>query len=113
VTRHPFLWGTALWAASHLAANGDTASMIVMGGILALSLGGMKHIDLRREATLGAAWGPVALTTSTLPFAALATGRTTMDWKGIGWWRPALALALYAALLYLHPWIAGVGAWPG
>jgi uncharacterized membrane protein len=113
VTRHPFLWGTALWAMSHLTVNGDAADVILMGGILGLSLGGMKHIDLRRETTLGAAWGPVALTTSTLPFAALAAGRTTMDWKGIGWWRPALALGLYAALLHFHPWIAGVSALPG
>jgi uncharacterized membrane protein len=112
VTRHPFLWGTALWALSHLAVNGTAADVVLMGGILVLSLGGMRHIDLRREIALGAAWGPVALTTSALPFAALATGRTTMDWQGIGWWRPALALALYAALLFLHPMIFGVSALP-
>jgi uncharacterized membrane protein len=112
VTRHPFLWGTALWAVSHLAVNGTAADVILMGGVLVLSLGGMRHIDLRREIALGAAWGPVALTTSALPFAALATGRTTMDWQGIGWWRPALALALYAALLFLHPMIFGVSALP-
>jgi uncharacterized membrane protein len=112
VTRHPFLWGTALWAISHLAVNGTAADMILMGGILALSLGGMRHIDLRREIALGSAWGPVALTTSTLPFAALATNRTTMDWAGIGWWRPAVALALYVALVSLHPMVIGVSALP-
>lgn len=112
VTRHPFLWGTALWAASHLAVNGDAASIILMAGILVLSLGGMVHIDLRREADLGGAWGPVRLITSVLPFAAIATGRTTMDWPGIGWWRPVVALLLYAALLHLHPWLFGVSALP-
>jgi uncharacterized membrane protein len=112
VTRHPFLWGTALWAASHLLVNGEAAAMILMAGILVLSLGGMRHIDLRRETALGATWGPMALTTSALPFAALASGRTTMDWKGIGWWRPAVALALYAALLHLHPTVFGVSAIP-
>ncbi len=112
ITRHPFLWGTSLWAASHLLTNGDAASMILMAGILVLSLGGMKHIDLRREASLGGAWGPVKLITSVLPFAAIATGRTTIDWPGIGWWRPAVALFLYAALLHLHPWLIGVSAMP-
>ncbi len=112
VTRHPFLWGTALWAASHLLVNGDAATMVLMGGILLLSLGGLLHFDQRRVA-VGGGWGPVKLTTSALPFAALATGRTTMDWPGIGWWRPLLALALYGALLHLHPWVAGVGALPG
>jgi len=112
VTRHPFLWGTSLWAVTHLLVNGDAASMVLMGGILVLSLGGMKHIDLRREASLGGAWGPVKLISSILPFAALATGRTTMDWPGIGWWRPAIALLIYAALLHLHPWLIGVSAMP-
>jgi uncharacterized membrane protein len=108
VTRHPVLWGAALWAASHLLVNGDAAGMIVMGGILVLSLGGMAHIDQRREAALGAAWGPIKLTTSALPFAAILSGRSKLDWKGIGWWRPAAALVLYAALLHVHAWIAGV-----
>ena len=112
VTRHPFLWGVALWAASHLLANGTGADIILMGGMLGLALGGMAHIDLRREAALGAAWGPVKLTTSAVPFVAIATGRTTMDWQGIGWWRPVLALALYVALVYLHPLVIGVSARP-
>ncbi|MEX2631716.1 MAG: NnrU family protein [Tistlia sp.] len=103
ITRHPFLWGVALWAFAHLAANGDVASLAFFGGFLVLSLGGMQHIDHRRERTLGSAWGPMKLTTSVLPFAAIATRRTTMDWRGLGWWRPLLGLVLYLALLHLHP----------
>ncbi len=112
ITRHPVLWGATLWALSHLLANGDAASMVVMGGILVLSLGGMAHIDRRREAALGAAWGPIKLTTSVVPFVASASGRSKLDWKGIGWWRPAAALVLYAALMYVHEWIAGVPVLP-
>ncbi len=108
VTRHPFLWGTALWAASHLAANGTAAEIIVMGGILVLSLGGMAHIDQRREAALGSAWGPIKLTTSVVPFLAVLGGRCKLDWAGIGWWRPAGALVLYAAIMHAHAWIIGV-----
>lgn len=113
VTRHPALWGFTLWALSHLAVNGDLASIVLMAGIAVLSLGGMVHIDQRREEELGAAWGPTKLTTSTIPFAAIASGRTRFDWRGIGWGRLAGALALYVALLYLHPWIAGVAVIPG
>ena len=109
VTRHPFLWGIAIWAASHLCVRGDLASMIMMGGILVLSLGGMRHIDLRREGDLGSAWGPVKLTTSALPFAAVLSKRTAIDWRGIGWWRPAVGIALYALLLVGHRAIIGVG----
>ena len=112
ITRHPFLWGVALWALSHLATNGDAASIILMGGILILALGGMRHIDARREASMGAAWGPIALTTSLVPFAAILSGRTKMDWAGIGWWRPALGLVVYAALLAGHEVLIGLPAWP-
>jgi len=112
ITRHPFLWGATLWALSHIAVNGDAANLVMMLGILVLSLGGMRHIDLRRESALDAAWGPIALTTSLIPFAAIAQGRTTMDWKGIGLWRPALALVLYVVFLQLHEAIIGVSALP-
>ncbi len=62
---------------------------------------------------MGAAWGPVKLTTGVVPFAAIASGRATLDWKGIGWWRSVGALALYAALLHAHAWIVGVPAIAG
>ena len=112
VTRHPFLWAVALWAASHILVNGYLASLIMMGGLLILSLGGMRHIDRRREDGLGSAWGPMKLTTSALPFAALASRRTSMDWKGLGWWRPALGLAAYIVFLGGHLHIFGVSPFP-
>ncbi len=112
ITRHPFLWGVALWAFAHLAANGDVASLVFFGGFLVLSLGGMQHIDHRRERSLGGDWGPMKLTTSVVPFAAIASGRTTMDWRGLGWWRPLLGVVLYLALLHLHPLLFQVSPLP-
>lgn len=112
VTRHPFLWGTTLWAISHLLVNGAVADVILMGGILVLSLGGMQHIDRRREAALGGDWGPIRLTTSVVPFAAVIEGRNRLDWHGIGWWRPVAALLLYAALLHGHELFTGVAVMP-
>src|SRR3546814_780255 len=56
ITRHPFLIGAALWAATHLLANGDAASLVLFGGILVLTVGGMLHIDHRRRATMGSGW---------------------------------------------------------
>jgi uncharacterized membrane protein len=113
ITRHPALWGFTLWAGSHLAVNGDAANMILMAGILVLSLGGMVHIDLRREEALGSAWGPTKMTTSALPFAAILSGRTKLDWKSIGWQRLLGGLAVYGVLIFAHPWIAGVALIPG
>jgi uncharacterized membrane protein len=112
VTRHPFLWGAALWSLSHLCVNGDAASMIVFSGMLVLALGGMWHIDQKRQRQMGAGWGPIQLTTSAIPFAALIAGRTKMDWRGLGLWRPVAGLAVYAAVMHLHLWLVGVSALP-
>lgn len=112
VTRHPFLWGVTLWAASHLVVNGDLASLVMMGGVLILALGGMVHIDMRRERALGSDWGPIKLTTSLVPFAALLSGRTTMDWAGLGLWRIVLGAALYVAFMAGHELLIGVPAHP-
>lgn len=108
ITRHPFLWGVALWSFSHLLANGDDAGLVLFGGMLILSLGGMAHIDYRRRVVMGAKWGPVAMSTSAIPFLAVIQKRTHIDWAGIGLLRIALALILYSILIFGHPWFAGV-----
>ena len=48
-----------------------------------------------------------AAATSNVPFAAIARGRNKLVWREIGWWRPATGLALFALLLYFHPWLFG------
>lgn len=112
ITRHPFLWGAALWALAHLAANGDVASFLMFGGMAVLALGGMMAIDRKRAAKLGKAWEPVWNTTSVIPFAAVLRGRTKADWAGIGWVRPAVAVVLYAVLLVIHGWLFGAAVLP-
>ena len=49
ITRHPFLWGVALWAATHLVVNGDLASLILFGTLLVLAIGGTASIDAKRR----------------------------------------------------------------
>lgn len=110
ITRHPFLWGVALWGIAHMIANGDLASLILFGGLTVLALGGMAHIDHRRRETAGAGWGPVALRTSTIPFLAALQGRTKIDWAGIGLTRPLAGLAVYVVFLAAHGSLFGVPA---
>jgi uncharacterized membrane protein len=107
VTRHPIMWAIALWAIAHLIAKGDAASLIFFGGLAALALAGMALMDHRKAEALGAAWGPFALTTSTIPFAAAIQGRAKPRLKEIGWWRIALGLAIFAVLLFLHEPLIG------
>lgn len=110
ITRHPFLWGVALWGIAHMIANGDLASLILFGGLTVLALGGMAHIDHRRRETAGAGWGPVALRTSAIPFLAALQGRTKIDWAGIGLTRPLAGLAVYVVFLAAHGSLFGVPA---
>jgi uncharacterized membrane protein len=108
VTRHPMLWSFALWALAHLAANGDLASIILMGAMAVLALGGTLLIDRKKAKAWGPAWPGFAAVTSNLPFAAMLAGRTWLSLAELGWWRIALALVLYALLMHFHAAIIGV-----
>lgn len=113
VTRHPLLWAIALWSLTHLAITGDVASVVLFGGIAVLTIGGMIHIDYRRAHLADGAWGPIAMRTSLIPFAAAFTKRTNIDWPGIGIARLAGGIALYAILTGPHESVFGVTPIPG
>lgn len=112
ITRHPFLWGVAIWAAGHLLVNGDRASLVLFGSMLVLALFGTASIDAKRKRALGATWDAFAAQTSNVPFAAILAGRQSLKFREIGWWRIALAIGIYAALLFGHPYAFGVRALP-
>ena len=112
VTRHPVMWAIALWALAHMAANGDAASLLLFGALALLALAGMALIDRRKAAELGAGWGPVLLTTSALPFAAMLSGRAKFRFAEVGAWRLLAGVALYLALLLLHGPVVGLTALP-
>ena len=112
ITRHPFLWGVAIWAAGHLLVNGDMAGIVLFGTMLLLALFGTASIDAKRKRTLGEAWDAFAARTSSVPFAAILAGRQKLSLGEIGWWRLALAVALWAAALLGHPYAFGVRALP-
>jgi len=112
ITRHPFLWGVAIWAAGHLLVNGDRASIVLFGAMLLLALFGTSSIDAKRKRALGATWDGFAAQTSNVPFAAILAGKQKLSLGEIGWWRIALAVAIWAALLFGHPYAFGVSALP-
>ncbi len=112
VTRHPMMWAFALWAAVHLIANGDIASLILFGAVLTLALGGIAHLDARQRAEDGRAWERLAAVTSVIPFAAAYSGRARISLAGIGAWRIALGVALYFVLLFGHEWAFDASPWP-
>jgi uncharacterized membrane protein len=112
ITRHPFLWGVAIWALGHLLVNGDAASIVLFGAMLALALFGTVSIDAKRRRALGKTWHAFAAQTSNVPFAAIAAGGQRLSLSEIGWWRIALAVAIWAVLAWAHPFLFGVRALP-
>ena len=112
ITRHPFLWGVAIWAAGHLLVSGSLASLILFGSLLALALFGTASIDAKRKRALGATWDSFAAQTSNVPFGAILAGRQKLSLGEIGWWRLVLAVVIWAALGWAHPYFTGVSAFP-
>ena len=108
ITRHPVMWGVALWALAHLLANGDLASVLFFATFAALALAGMAALDRKQEQRDPAGWPALLAATSSLPLLAIAQGRQRFSAAEIGWTRVGAALALYVALMLLHPWLSGV-----
>jgi uncharacterized membrane protein len=110
ITRHPFLWGVALWALMHLIVNGDLASVTLFGALLVLALGGTVSIDAKRRRRFGEQWQAFAAVTSNVPFAAIAAGRNRLGpaLREVGLVRPAIAIAVYVLIFNLHGRVIGV-----
>jgi uncharacterized membrane protein len=113
VARHPLLLALALWGGLHTLANGDLVHVALFGGFTGFAVLGMRMLDRRRRRQLGpAVWARLAANTSTWPLAALIDGR----WKPRPRLRDALrlvlGLALWLALLALHPRLIGVSPLP-
>ena len=108
ITRHPFLWGVAVWAAGHLLVNGDAASVLLFDSMLALAVLGTFSIDAKRRKALGTSYVAFEAQTSNVPFGAIFAGRQKLALGEIGWWKLVLAVAIWAAVLFAHPIVFGV-----
>jgi len=105
ITRHPIMWGIMLWAGAHVLARGDLKSAIFFGGFLLLAGLGTILMDSRNKSNPD--WARFAALTSNLPFAAVAQGRNRIVWREIGWPRPLIGLAAFAAFFATHAWLFG------
>jgi uncharacterized membrane protein len=104
ITRHPFLWGVALWAFVHFVINGDVAAALVFGSLLLLAVVGTSSIDAKRRNAFGASWEHFSRETSNVPFAAILQRRNHF-WpalREIGFVRPLIAVTVFIALFQLH-----------
>ncbi len=110
ITRHPVQWAIFIWAAAHILANGDLASLIFFGGFLLLSALGARLIDAKLARQQGADWLRFAKQTSNVPFAAIVGGRNRLVVSELGWKPVVGGLVLYLVVLHFHA--AWFGATP-
>jgi uncharacterized membrane protein len=101
ITRHPIMWSFMLWSAAHLLARGDFKSLVFFGSLFGLAAVGTVLMDARK--TSNPDWARFAAVTSNVPFVAIAQGRNRIVWREIGWLRPLIGLAVFAAVLSFHP----------
>jgi uncharacterized membrane protein len=115
ITRHPMMWGFALWAVVHALVAPYAASLALTGGLLILALGGSAGQDRKKAALMGAAWADWSSRTHFMPFGAQITGKAS--WK-TAW--PGLTLVLagiviWLGISYIHPMlgapVAGIWRW--
>lgn len=101
ITRHPFLWGVALWALGHLFANGERFAVMLFGALGLMVLLGTRSIDRKTAARDPEGWARFAAVTSNIPFAAIVQRRNKLALGEIGW-RPFVALAIFGGAAWAH-----------
>jgi len=109
ITRHPFLWGVALWGAGHLLANGERADVMLFGALGLMALFGARSIDRKGRARDPEGWARFEAVSSNLPFAAITQGRNTLKLREL--WLPVVAGAAgFALIAWAHEALIGVSA---
>lgn len=67
VTRHPMMWGIALWALAHILVAPTPRVIVLMGAMTVLALVGSALQDRKKAELLGAAWESWSAQTSYWP----------------------------------------------
>jgi len=106
ITRHPFLWATALWSGAHLLVTGHVAAILFFGTLLITALRGTSSIDEKRRRTNKAEFARYLEITSNMPFAAIIQGKNRLRLAEL--WVPlVVAGLLLAVLLHMHQRLFG------
>lgn len=109
ITRHPMMWGFALWGVAHILVFPDPSNLALAGAIIVLALAGAHLQDRKKSRLQPGFWPEWAARTSYWPFAARtpigslgghALGGGILIWLVASW-----------AHLPLAGWAAGMWRW--
>lgn len=97
ITRHPMMWGFALWALVHIIVNPTVASLVLSFAIIFLALVGAAMQDRKKAALIGDLWRDWQSKTSYTPYGrglksadAFALAAGTILWLVASWAHGAL-----------------------
>ncbi|MEL6877490.1 MAG: NnrU family protein [Pseudomonadota bacterium] len=102
VTRHPMMWGFAIWALSHIVLLWSWRTMIVAFAIGFLALVGAHMQDRKKEVLMGEAWAEWESKTSYWPRWGKLFSAGALPWT--------LGLILFVFLSWLHMPVGGIPA---
>lgn len=102
ITRHPMMWGIALWAISHMVLFWSWRTMITAFAIAVLALVGSKFQDAKKQANMGEAWVTWESRTSYWPRLGGFAKAGALPW--------ALGLILFVFFSWLHLPLGGIPA---
>ena len=105
ITRHPMMWGFALWAVTHAIVNSTAASLILCSAIAFLALVGAALQDRKKDRLMGQVWSDWRSKTSFVPY-----GRGL---KSAGGFALLLGTILWLAASWAHGQLGGqpAGVW--
>lgn len=112
ITRHPFLWGVAIWSAYHLLSSGLVASVILFGTFLVVALLGTRAIDGKVRRKRPDEWQAVSSQTSNIPFVAILAGRNKFVAREYFDWRALVAVLAVALFLLIHNYLFKMSPFP-
>ena len=104
ITRHPMMWGFALWALVHVIVDATPPGLILSAAIGFLALVGAAMQDSKKAQLMGDAWDEWRTRTAYVPFARGAANPGTFALIG--------GTILFFAATWAHrPYGAAAGFW--
>jgi uncharacterized membrane protein len=105
ITRHPMMWGFALWAIVHLAVVAMPKALVFDGAIILLALVGSAMQDKKKRKLMGETWHDWSAQTAFVPFTRGLAFPGTFAFVG--------GTVLWLVAAWLHPMPAGPWRWIG
>ena len=113
ITRHPMMWGFAIWAIVHALVSPQPKVLALTAAMLILALGGSYGQDIKKAKLLGDGWKGWSARTSFMPFGNQLSGKAGWGSAWVGRTPFLAGVAFWLIACYLHPMLGGpvAGIW--